>query len=174
MNHTKHTVGITIGKFAPLHLGHVDMMKFALSVVDRLFVIVYDAPDKTKVPLETRAKWIRDIFKSENVIVIEGYNAPNRHEDTQEVRELQEAYIGSIARSIRPTHFISSESYGDHLSRYLGVENVLYDPARVKRKISSTMIRNDIDRYEDFIPGHIKNDLSVDFTNISEERHDNE
>lgn len=156
-------VGVTIGKFAPLHKGHVEMLFFARNMVDKLIVIVYDAPDKTNVPLRQRADWIRDLFKDESVIVIEGYNAPNRHEDTQEVRELQEQYIGSVVSPFNVTHFISSESYGDHLSKYLGVENVIYDQERTKRNISSTMIRNDLGSHVSHVPDHVMDDLSVDF-----------
>lgn len=163
-------VGLTIGKFAPLHTGHIDMLKFALSVVDQLFVIIYDAPDKTNVSLGRRAGWIKEVFPDERVIVIQGHNAPNRHEDTKEVREMQEWYIGSVVSAIRLTHFISSEKYGEHLSQYLGVKNVIYDQERLNRNISSTMIRNNPSGCINYIPPNVLKDLSVDFTEFAADK----
>lgn len=166
----EYKTGLTIGKFAPLHKGHVDMIKFALENVDTLYIIVYNSPDKTEVPIQVRAAWIRDIFRIENVIVIEGYNAPNRHEDTLEVRMMQEEYIGKVMSSVKLTHFISSESYGDHLSKSLGVENLIYDIKRRKRNISSTMIRDNILLHRKQIPNQIIPDLKCDFEYILEEK----
>jgi NadR type nicotinamide-nucleotide adenylyltransferase len=163
MNKDQCNAGLTIGKFAPLHEGHVDMLRFALKQVDVLYVIVYDAPDKTNIPLSKRAGWIKEIFKDERVIIIEGINAPNIHEDTQEVRSLQEAYIGKVVKSIKLTHFISSESYGDHLSKHLGIENIIYDQKRHNRMISSTMIREDFDQYKNQLPGVVLKDVIKEY-----------
>ena len=164
MTENSYLTGLTIGKFAPLHQGHLDLIDFGLSKVSTLFIIVYDAPDKTKVPLNTRANWIRNLYPNENVIVIEGYNAPNQHEDTDEVKRIQEDYIGRVMGGVNLTHFFSSENYGDHLSKYLGTENILYDLERNKRRISSTMIRGDFHQHIENVPELILKDLGVDFS----------
>ena len=158
-------IGLVIGKFTQFHNGHMDLLNFAFTIVDKLFVVVYHSPDKTSIPLEERAQWIRSFFPHENMIVIEGWNAPNQHEDTPEVRRIQEDYLGSVLSGVNLTHIISSEEYGDHLSKYFRIENVIYDMDRVKRPISSTMIRENFAVHSSQIPKEIleriKQDTSV-------------
>ena len=158
-------VGLVIGKFTQFHNGHMDLLNFALTVVDKVFVIVYKSPDKTSIPLEERTQWIRSFFPHEKMIVIEGWNAPNQHEDTPEVRRAQEDYLGNILSGVNLTHIISSEEYGDHLSKYFRIENVVYDKDRAKRPISSTMIRENFAAHSYQIPSEIleriKEDSSV-------------
>jgi len=159
-------IGLVIGKFAPFHLGHIDLLKFALTVVDKLYVVVYHCPDKTNIPLNQRAGWIRNTFANENVVVIDGWNAPNEHEDTPYVRNLQEKYLEKVMSGIELTHIISSEDYATHLSEYLGIENVIYDKDRVKRNISSTMIRKEFDKYKEQLPESILSYVKEDLDSI--------
>ena len=156
------TVGLVIGKFTQLHKGHVDLLKFALKTVDKVFVVVYHTPDRTSIPLDERAGWIRALVPDERLVVIEGWDAPNRHEDTPEVRRLQEDYLGRVMDGIGLTHIISSEDYADHLSKYLGVKNVMYDKERARRPISSTMIRENVEKYLDQIPELIRHRVLQD------------
>lgn len=155
-------VGLIIGKFTQFHNGHMDLLNFAFTVVDKVFVVVYDSPDKTSIPLEERAQWIRSFFPHEKMIVIEGWNAPNHHEDTPEVRRIQEDYLGDVLSGVNLTHIISSEEYGDHLSKYLHIENVVYDKDRVKRPISSTMIRENFAVHSNQIPTEILERIKED------------
>ena len=56
-------IGFTIGKFAPLHKGHQYLIEKGLKEMDKFYVIIYET-DVTKIPLETRANWIKkDIQK---------------------------------------------------------------------------------------------------------------
>ena len=48
MNEMK--IGLTLGKFAPLHKGHQYLIETALQEMDKLIVIVYDAPEVTSIP----------------------------------------------------------------------------------------------------------------------------
>jgi HTH-type transcriptional repressor of NAD biosynthesis genes len=155
-------IGLVIGKFTQFHNGHVDLLKFALKIVDKVFVVVYHSPDKTSVPLPERAGWIRSFFPHENIVVIEGWNAPNHHEDTPQVRRIQEEYLGNVLAGIYLTHIISSEDYGDHLSKYFDIENIIYDKQRIKRPISSTMIREDFATYSKHVPKAIRERVKED------------
>src|SRR5690606_27511512 len=57
-------IGLTLGKFAPLHRGHELLIETALGEVEHLIVLVYDCPETTPVPLGVRAQWIRDLYPS--------------------------------------------------------------------------------------------------------------
>ena len=48
------TVGLVLGKFAPLHKGHQLLIERALGSVDRLYVLVYEDDGLSKVSLTRR------------------------------------------------------------------------------------------------------------------------
>jgi len=64
------STGLFLGKLAPLHKGHQYCIETALEKVDELYILIYDCPDVTDVPLLTRANWIRELYPE--VTVLEG------------------------------------------------------------------------------------------------------
>src|SRR5687768_11270908 len=89
--------GLTLGKFAPLHKGHQYVLETALTEVDELIVVIYDCPAVTRVPLNVRASWIRELYP--DVRVIEAWDGPLEVGDTPEIRSSHEAYISSALGS---------------------------------------------------------------------------
>jgi hypothetical protein len=138
MNKTR---GLILGKFAPFHVGHRRLIEIALEEVDEVYVIIYDCPDLTSIPLNVRANWVRHFFPK--VFVIEGWDAPNRHEDTSEVKRLQEEYVKKALNGKKITHFFSSEYHGEHMSKFLGAINrrTNRDNPKEGYGIYATMIR---------------------------------
>lgn len=159
MNRVKKNqkIGLTLMKIAPFHIGHKYFLDSALREVDHLIAIIYDCPNLIHIPLNVRANWIRKLYPQ--IEVIEGWDAPNRHEDTPEVKRMQEQYVASVLKGRKITHFISSEYYGDHMSKSLNAINYIVDMDRNKIHISSTMIRNNLYLYRDFIPTIVLKDL---------------
>lgn len=49
-------VGLTLGKFAPLHRGHQLMTEIAIAEMDEVIVIIYDSPEVTRIPLTVRSQ----------------------------------------------------------------------------------------------------------------------
>lgn len=132
-------VGLTLGKFAPLHRGHQFMIETALKEMDEVVVVIYDSPETTNIPLTIRAEWIRKIYPS--IQVIEAWDGPTESGDTPEIKEKQEQYILHLLNGKKITHFYSSEFYGDHMSKALGAVNRLVDCARSTFPISGTRVR---------------------------------
>lgn len=150
--------GLTIGKFAPLHKGHQAMIEKALQEMDRLFIIIYDAPEHIDIPLDRRASWIRTLYPK--AIVIEAWNVPKDVGWTEEIQQKHEDYILNLIEGISFDAFYSSEAYGFRMSKALGCENIVVDLNREAHTISGTNIRQDVygNRsylsplvYEDFI-----------------------
>lgn len=67
------SVGVTLGKFAPLHRGHQLVIETALRDMDRVIVVICPAAE-TAIPLSVRAGWIRALYPS--VEVIEAWEGP--------------------------------------------------------------------------------------------------
>ena len=99
--------GLCLGKFAPFHLGHEFMINEALKTVEKLTVLIYEAPGLTEVPLTRRADWIRT-FNPE-IEVIECPDGPT--DVTYEITGMQrhEEYVIEKLGERKITHFFSSE-----------------------------------------------------------------
>ncbi len=152
-------VGLTLGKFSPLHRGHQLVIETALAEMDRVIVLVYDSPETTRCPLPVRAAWIRDLYPA--VEVLEAWDGPTTVGDTPEIRQIHDDYLRRCFRGRRICRFYSSEFYGDHVSRALGAANRVVDPDRRRFPVSGTAVRRDPFRYRRFIPDRVYRDLIV-------------
>jgi HTH-type transcriptional regulator, transcriptional repressor of NAD biosynthesis genes len=150
-------IGLTLGKFAPLHHGHQYLIETALKEVDELIVIIYESSDIISIPLQVRANWIRKLYPS--VKVIEGWNGPSAMGDTPEIKRLQEDYVLGLLNYQKITHFYSSEFYGDHMSRALGAVNRVVDESRKQVSISASAIRQNFFANRKFISSTVYKDL---------------
>lgn len=152
--------GLILAKFAPFHKGHHFIIDTALEMVDELNIIMYDCPNLTEIPLNVRANWVRSFYPRVNVI--EGWDAPNRHEDTDEVKRLQEKFVNLALNGKKITHFFSSDFYGEHMSKFLGAKNIRVDLINKKRcKIRATAIRNDKYKFRNYMDPNIYRDILV-------------
>lgn len=136
------TRGLMLAKFAPFHMCHRYIIDTALKEVDELNIIMYDCPDITNIPLNVRAGWVRRFYPQVNVI--EGWDAPNKHEDTLDVKRLQEKFVSKALNGKKITHFFSADYYGDHMSEFLEAINRRVDLDGKKQcGVRATLIRND-------------------------------
>ena len=152
-------VGLTLGKYAPLHKGHQLVIETALAEMDQVFVLVYDAREQTRIPLERRAAWIRSLYPK--VQVIEGVNGPTAGGRSPAAMSIQEAYVRKMLEGRKVSHFYSSEFYGEHMSRSLGALDRRVDGARTHIPISATDIRKDPLGHRHFLEPAIYRDLIV-------------
>ncbi|MDU5946709.1 MAG: AAA family ATPase, partial [Paenibacillus macerans] len=150
------TLGLTLGKFAPLHKGHQFMIETALQEVDELIVVIYET-DVTPIPLHIRAGWIRKLYPA--VRVIEAWDGPDGYSNDREHEIREEQYILGLLDGEQVTHFYSSEFYGEHMSLALGAVDRRVDEARKEVPISATMIRSDPYKYREFISDIVYRDL---------------
>lgn len=138
-------IGFTIGKFAPLHKGHQYLIETALKEMNRFYVIVYET-EVMDIPIETRADWIREIYPNVNIKYAK--NPPKQYGLDERSVEIQMEYLKPILQGIPVTHFYSSEPYGRKVAQYLGIEERNIDEKRNTFKISATMIRENVQQYQ--------------------------
>ncbi len=157
----KKSRGLILGKFAPFHIGHKRLIRIALKEVDELYVLIYDCPNLTSIPLNIRAGWVRHFFPEVNII--EGWDAPNRHEDTPEVKKIQEEYLKKALSGKKITHFFSSEYYGDHVSKSLEAidRRLNREDPRQKFATTATMIRNGKNLNKNFLDKIVYKDILI-------------
>ncbi len=134
-----NAVGLTLGKFAPLHRGHQFVIETALAECSRVLVLLYDAPDTTPIPLPVRRGWIEALYPT--VEVLEAWDAPTEVGDRPEIIRRHDDDLRRRLATFAVSHFYSSEFYGDHVSRALGAVDRRVDPERRLVPVSGTVIR---------------------------------
>jgi HTH-type transcriptional regulator, transcriptional repressor of NAD biosynthesis genes len=154
---TGERVGLTLGKFAPLHRGHQRLIETALSETDRLIVMIYNCPDVTDIPLSVRAAWIRDLYPQ--VEVIGAVGGPTEVGSDPAITAAHDAYILRMLAGRRVMRFYSGEFYGAHVSRALGAEDRRIDPERQSFPISGTSIRESPYAQRQWIAPRVYRDL---------------
>lgn len=149
-------VGLTLGKFAPLHKGHQYMIETALKEVDELIVIIYDT-SVINVPLPIRSEWIKKLYPS--VKVIEAWDCPEPYSNIDKYEKQEEQYVLELLKEERVTHFYCSEYYGKHMSKALNAIDRRLDESKQLVPISATMIREDLYRYRNMLSSVVYRDL---------------
>lgn len=141
-------IGFTIGKFAPLHKGHQYLIEKGIKEMDKFYVIIYET-NVIDIPLEQRAKWIKDIYPEVNILYAK--NPPSQYGLDEESIKIQIDYLKSIIKDIPVTHFYNSEPYGKFVARDLNIEEVQVDRLRKKYAISGTKIRKNVKGNKQYI-----------------------
>lgn len=149
--------GLTLGKFAPLHMGHQFLIEAALSEMDEVVVIVYDCPETTAVPLNVRAGWVRGLYPG--VRVVEAWDGPVEVGDTPEIRKRHEDYVLEHLKIRGVSHFYSGEFYGEHMSKALGAVNRVVDPGRETFPVSGTEVRENPFAFREYLHPQVYRDL---------------
>jgi NadR type nicotinamide-nucleotide adenylyltransferase len=150
-------IGLTLGKFAPLHRGHQLVIETALTEMDQVKVLIYDMPDLTEVPLSIRANWIRQLYPQ--VEVLTAWDGPIEVGDDPAITAMHDAYLIQRMQVHAITHFYSSEFYGEHVSRALGAVDRRVDNDRTNVRVSATQIRNNPTNFRHFVPPVVYRDL---------------
>ena len=151
------TVGLALGKFAPLHKGHELVLDTATRQTDEQIFVIYDSPSATDIPLRIRANWIRKLYP--NAQVIEAWGGPEQVGLDPETMLKQEEFLVKLLGELKVTHFFSSEEYGEHVAARLGAINFSVDIPRSSFPISGTEIRRDLFANKSFVSPIVYRDL---------------
>lgn len=129
------TLGITVGKFYPFHLGHDHLIRTAREQVDHLVVLVGAAPDQ-RIPGAVRAAWIR--ARHPEVEVVEVLDDLPAAPEPWAQRALE------VLGGRRPDVAFTSEDYGEPWARLMGARHCCVDPDRRTFPVSGTLLRQDL------------------------------
>lgn len=146
-------IGFTIGKFAPLHLGHDELIRRGLRENDKFYILINDT-DVIDIDLDHRAKWLKDIYPE--AIVIKGYNPPKKYGMDIDSIRIQINYLKEVFKDIPVTRFYSGEEYGYYVSKYMNIEFI-----KVNKDIpiSATTIRRDFNNYKKYLLNEVYDDI---------------
>jgi HTH-type transcriptional regulator, transcriptional repressor of NAD biosynthesis genes len=149
----RYRKGFVLGKFMPLHKGHLFMIHSAMELVDELTILVCSIKNEP-IDGELRFKWMKESVKDANIIHVtdEVPSYPHEHVDFWNI------WTNLLQREIdsETEVFFSSESYGDEVAERLGIQHVIVDQQRLNIPISGSEIRNNPFKNWDFIPDVVK------------------
>jgi HTH-type transcriptional repressor of NAD biosynthesis genes len=149
----KYTHGFVVGKFMPLHAGHIFLLETAQARCQKLTVLIFMQPDDP-IPGDIRLGWITEKFPDADVIC----NADILPRD-QSGSKFWDIWMKSIEEHCQDRKFeavFSSETYGQRLARDLGAEHVEVDPNRIKHPVSGSSIRDDPEAHMNFVPESVR------------------
>lgn len=147
--------GLILGKFMPIHNGHIKLIEHASESCDSLIVWVC-VSNKESMPAILRLNWVKQIFKDNPKIkpILFEYDEsilPNTSESSKEVSEIWSEAIKQNLPQIDV--IISSEKYGDFVAEYLKIEHIYYPVSRIT---SASAIRENPYKNWQFIPVAVK------------------
>ena len=147
------TNGIVIGRFMPLHAGHIALIRTALSLVDHLTVIICWQP-RDAVSAVVRIQWMLEMFPSIRVVALET-PAPRDAAGSP-------AGIARLAGQLGELHprpidqMIASDRGQAEIGAALGARFVTIDPDHQAVPVRSADIRaNPLTRWR-FIPPAVR------------------
>lgn len=157
----KYNKALVIGKFQPLHKGHLTLINFATTQAKSVTVCV-TGHNSEIIPLDKRILWAVETFENNDYVDVQGLS----YNPTQ----LNESSVSDVDSSIQWAEYlkanlegfssidviIGSEIYVKYMADYLGIGYLIYDEHRVNLPISATDIKNDILRYWDYLTPAVK------------------
>jgi HTH-type transcriptional repressor of NAD biosynthesis genes len=148
MEKQNHVNGIVLGKFYPLHKGHIYLIESASKLVDSLEIIVGTLERET-IAGDVRFDWAKKTFPNLKVhhLIDENPQYPEEHPDFWDIwkTSIRKFISGKI------DFVFSSETYGDELAKHLGAKHICIDLDRKAFPISGTKIRENPLKYWEFL-----------------------
>jgi HTH-type transcriptional regulator, transcriptional repressor of NAD biosynthesis genes len=141
-------LGFVLGKFYPLHRGHIHLINSALIQVEKLIIII-GTLKRESIPGELRYQWLKETFPKLEIhhLTDENPQYPEEHPDFWNI------WIKSIRKFIpgKIDIIFSSETYGDELAEKLDARHICIDLKRKIFPVSGTEIRKHPMKYWEFI-----------------------
>lgn len=177
-----YDVGLVVGKFSPLHNGHVLVVEKAVSVCAQVVIISYSNPELPGYEAYRREAWLKACFPNAIVLVVTPERlafwlsgndvplVPANHAPDSSHREFV-AFLCNRVLERRVDVVFTSETYGDgfaaHLTERLGatrcgsrfVSHVMIDRDRLRVPISGTELRRNLWRHWAFLPAPVARTL---------------
>ena len=140
--------GLVLGKFLPLHLGHVNLIQHAINACSEVTIQLL-ASKSESIPIAVRYRWLAEMFPGANIVA--AYDEVRVDFDDPDIWDQHMLIIERLLPNPVDVVFTSDE-YGAELARRLNAMWVQVDPGRTLNPISGTQIRKDPYKNWNWIP----------------------
>ncbi len=149
------TRGLVIGKFMPLHAGHLALIDFARHHCQSLIVSM-SYTDHDPIAPDLRYQWLQKELQGKpnvtTVSIMDDFDDESLPPDRRTA-----IWADVIRKAYGNIDFIfSSESYGEPLAKNLQAKHVMFDRDRDKFPVSATQIRNKPFAWWAYIPAVVR------------------
>lgn len=147
--------GFLLGKFMPVHQGHIHLIETAAAQVQQLTVLMCSIKSEP-IPGGLRYAWLRQsLLHLPQVRVLhitdENPQTPEQHKFFWEI------WLDTFRRHVPDAQVVfSSEDYGDEIARRMGIRHIMVDKPRQTVPVSATLIRQNPHKYWHFIPPPVR------------------
>jgi HTH-type transcriptional repressor of NAD biosynthesis genes len=147
--------GLVLGKFMPVHTGHVELITFASEKCDELIVWIC-VSDRETMPAHIRHKWISEVFAHNDKIkpVVFIYYEKDLPNTSESSKEISKKWSKAIQKSLPGIDLIfTAEPYGEFVANFLNIKHI---PFPENKGISASQIRSNPYKYWKFLPVPVK------------------
>ncbi|WP_114941013.1 adenylyltransferase/cytidyltransferase family protein [Mucilaginibacter endophyticus] len=150
--------GLIIGKFLPLHIGHMALIGYALEHCDELMIVI-GASDDEPIPGDVRLNWLDKTYADNDKVkpVLLNYDEailPGAGESIENMSRLWASYLKKNLPHIDV--IFASEAYGAYMSRFLDCESVIYEEPCKVVPVAAARIREEPNLYLHLLPEAVK------------------
>jgi len=137
----QYNTGFVLGKFCPLHKGHMLLIEQALDACEIVYIVVDNIMDEV-IPVARRIQWVRQQFPSA-VVLTQEHPLPQSPSETPMFWDI---WHKTLLRLLpQPVDVVfASEHYGARLAKELTAEFVMVDLDRKAVPVSATRIRENL------------------------------
>ena len=152
----KYNKALVVGKFQPLHKGHLALIDFATTQAE-IVVVCATAHDGEIIPLCQRVSWLNESYRQNKSVIVCGlsYDPTRLNEssvsDLKSSEEWAEYLKAELQDFSKIDVIIGSELYVKYMADHLGIGYIIYDENRENMHIAATDIKGDIIRYWDYL-----------------------
>jgi pantetheine-phosphate adenylyltransferase, bacterial len=147
-------IAVFPGSFDPITIGHVELVKRAIPLFDKIIVAVgINSQKKYLFPLEKRLQWLEDVFSEEDKVSVDSFTGLTAH-------FCQKVEANYLLRGLRNASDFDYEKTISQLNNIVGVglETIFFISRPQYSHISSTIVREIIKGHGDaspFIPPQV-------------------
>lgn len=149
-------IAIFPGTFIPLHSGHIDIIKKAAKLFDKLIIVVSINIDKNKLNIDSLNIHKKQIQKEIKKLNLKNVKVISWSSYTIDVAKKYNA--GYIIRGVRNIKDFKNELYIASVNKKLNseIETIVFFADEIYRKISSTAINNTLKKHDKYFNSIIK------------------
>lgn len=148
--------GFVLGKFCPLHRGHMLLIDKAKECCQRLYIVVDNIMDDV-IPVSKRMAWVKEEYPKA-IVITQPHPLPQDPNDTPDFWNIWRSTLLDILPEKIDAVF-ASETYGERLATELDATFVMVDNKRTVVPISASKIREDILHQWQYVAPSAQRDL---------------
>jgi len=153
--------GLVLGKFMPLHRGHLALINFALTQCRQLTILLCVEASEP-ISGDDRERWLRGTYANHPSITLRRFDytdadLPGTSVSSRSVSQLWTARLRELVPET--SVIIGSEDYVRYVADSWGIEHRIFDVERTTVSISATDIRTSPYRYRHFLAPAARTDF---------------